>query len=107
LNEDVYCDWSTAVRDHLRTSYLRVLEEAGKLAESAGDRDKALQFFERIFLTEPSNERACQWLMARYHSLGRRGEAVRAYERCERALSQDMDLEPDERTKRLYRSIIG
>jgi DNA-binding SARP family transcriptional activator len=107
LSEDVYCDWSTDVRDHLRTSYLRVLEEAGELAESAGDRDKALQFYERMFLAEPSNEKACQWLMARYQSLGRRGEAVRAYERCERALSRDMDLEPDERTKRLYRSILG
>ena len=107
LNEDLYCEWSTGLRDHLRTSYLRVLEEAGELAESAGDRDKALQFFEKMFLSEPSNEKACQWLMAHYHSLGRRSEAVRVYERCERALSHDMDLEPDMRTKRLYRSIIG
>ena len=107
LSQDLYSEWSTDVRDGLRASYLRVLEEAGALADSTGDRDKALQFFERMFLTEPSSERACRWLMARYHSLGKRGDAVRTYERCERALSRDMDLEPEEKTKRLYRSIIG
>ena len=95
------------MREQLRTSYLRALEEAGELADGLGDRDKALQLYERMFLAEPANEKACRWLMARYHSLDRRSDAVRTYERCERALSRDMDLEPEEKTKRLYRSIIG
>lgn len=66
-----------------------------------------MELYERMFLAEPSSETACRWLMARYHSLGRRADAVRIYERCERALSRDMDVEPEEKTKRLYRSIIG
>lgn len=45
--------------------------------------------------------------MTQYVSEGRRNEAVRTYERCERALSKDMDLEPEQHTKELYRSILG
>ena len=107
LADDVYEEWSGAMRDQLRAAYLQALEDAGELADGSGDRDKALQLFERMFLAEPSNEKACRWLMTRYHSLDRRSDAVRTYERCERALSRELDLEPEEKTKRLYRSIIG
>jgi DNA-binding SARP family transcriptional activator len=60
-----------------------------------------------MLLADPCSEKACRWLMTRYLSLGRRGDAVRAYERCERALVTEMELEPEEKTKKLYRSILG
>jgi DNA-binding SARP family transcriptional activator len=107
LPEDLYSDWAAPMRDRLRIRYLRALEDAAGIAESSGDRDRTLRFYERMFSADPCNEKACCWLMIRYHSDARRGEAVRTYERCERALSRDVDLEPDERTKKLYRRIIG
>ncbi len=107
LADDAYCDWSAPLRDRLRADYLRALEGAGRLAEAVGDRDKALGFYERMFQTEPASEKACRWLIARYLSLDRRTDAVRTYERCERALSRELDLEPEEKTKKLYRSIIS
>jgi DNA-binding SARP family transcriptional activator len=107
LPEDQYCDWTTATRDRLRMRYLRSLEEAAGIAESHDDRNRALIFYERIFQADQSNENACCWLMTRYASEGRRNEAVRTYERCERALSRDMDLEPEQQTRDLYRSILG
>ncbi len=45
--------------------------------------------------------------MLRLLSDGRRSEAIRVYERCERALSRELDLEPKEETRKIYRSIIG
>jgi DNA-binding SARP family transcriptional activator len=107
LPEDQYCDWAATTRDRLRMRYLRSLDDAAGIADSSGDRAKALGFYERIFHADQSNEKACCWLMTRYASEGRRNEAVRTYERCERALSRDMDLEPEEQTKELYRSILG
>ncbi len=107
LPEDLYSDWAAPMRDRLRIRYLRALEDAAGIAELSGDRDRTLRFYERMFSTDPCNEKACCWLMARYHSDARRGEAIRTYERCERALSRDVDLEPDEQTKKLYRRIIG
>jgi len=106
LPEDIYSDWATPVRDHLRIRYLRALEDAAGIAESSGDRDRALRFYEKMFIADPCNEKACCWLMMRYQSDDRRREAVRTYERCERALCRDVDLEPDEQTKKLYRRIL-
>ena len=107
LPEDLYSDLSTEVRDRLRTQYLHVLESAGDLADSLGETSKAMQFYEKMFFSVSCNEKACRWLMQRYVAGGQRTEAIRTDERCERALTRDMDLEPEEKTKRLYRSIIG
>jgi DNA-binding SARP family transcriptional activator len=107
LPEDLYCDWAAPMRDRLRIRYLRALEDAAMIAELSGDRDRTLRFYEKMFSADPCNEKACSWLMTRYHSDARRGEAIRTYERCERAMNRDLDLEPDEQTKKLYRKIIG
>jgi ATP/maltotriose-dependent transcriptional regulator MalT/DNA-binding SARP family transcriptional activator len=107
LPEDVYSDWATQIRDRIRVRYLKALEEAASLAESSGDRARALAFRENGFSADPCNEEACRWLMTRYLSEGRRNEAIRTYERCERALSTELDLAPAARTKRLFRSILG
>jgi ATP/maltotriose-dependent transcriptional regulator MalT/DNA-binding SARP family transcriptional activator len=107
LPEDPFLEWASPVRDSLRARYLRALEDGAKLAESAGDRDRALAFQEKLFSADACNEKACCWLMTRYLSDKQRGKAVRTYEQCERALSRDLDLEPGEQTKRLFRSIIG
>ncbi len=95
------------MRDRLRIRYLRALEDAARIAESSGDRDRALRFREKMFSADPCNEKACCWLMMRYQSDARRGEAIRTYEQCERAMSRDLDLEPAEQTKKLYRRVIG
>ncbi len=107
LPEDGYEDWSVGVRESLRADYLRVLGDAGDLAESLGEEAKALQFYEKMFVTDSCSEKACRWLMMRHLAAGRRSEAIRCYERCERALSRDLDLEPEEKTRKLYRNIIG
>lgn len=107
LPEDRYSDWASPVRDRLRIRYLRALEDAAGIAESSGDRDRALRFYEKMFSADPCNEKACCWLMTQYQSDARRGEAIRTYERCERAMSRDLDMEPDDQTKKLYRRIIG
>ncbi|HUJ18655.1 MAG TPA: BTAD domain-containing putative transcriptional regulator [Nitrospirota bacterium] len=107
LPEDLYAGWSAETRDRLRLQYLRTLEEAGTLADSLGEGEKAVALHETLFLADPANEQTCRWLMARYRASGQRTEAIRTYERCERALSRDLDLEPEERTKKLFRSIIG
>lgn len=107
LPDDLYSDWATEVRDRLRSQYLRILDEAGALADSLRDKVRALHFYEKLFLADPCSERSCRWLMIHHLSGGQRGEAIRTYERCERALSRDLDLEPEEKTRKLYRSIIG
>ncbi len=107
LPEDRYSDWAIPVRDQLRVRYLGALEDAAALAEASGNRSAALKFHEKLFVADPCNEKSCCWLMTRYQSEGRRNDAIRSYERCELALKRELELEPEKRTKQIYRSIIG
>jgi LuxR family maltose regulon positive regulatory protein len=107
LPEDLYSEWTREIREQLRAVYMRLLTEAGALADAKGEKHRALQFYEKMFLADSCSELACRWLMNHHAAAGQRSEAVRVYERCERALSRDMDLEPEDKTKEIYRSIIG
>ncbi len=107
LPDDIYQDWAAPMRETLRDRCLRAMETAADLAEKAGDRDRTLQFHEKIFHLDTCNEQSCCWLMLRYQSDGKRNDAIRTYERCERALASEMDMEPDDATRKVYRSIIG
>ena len=53
LPEDLYSDWAAPMRDRLRIRYLRALEDAAAIAESSGDRDRTLRFYERMFSADP------------------------------------------------------
>lgn len=106
LPEDAAVEWTIPVRDRLRLRYLRALEDAAGLGEKINDHGTCLAMHEELFLADPCNETACRWLMTRYQSDGRRKDAIRTYERCERALSRDLDMEPGKDTRRVYRGII-
>lgn len=107
LPEEVYDDWAVHAREVLRSAYFKAIEEAAGLSDSLGDKGRAAALFERLFLADPCNENACRWLMSWYIAGGRRGEALRIFERCERALRGELDVEPDAKTMELYRAIIG
>ena len=106
LPEDMYEDWATLTRDSLRTAFLMALDDVAVIADSLGDRDKAAAARDRLFQADPCNERSCRWLMAWHAGAGRRSDAIRVFERCQRSLSRELDVEPDEKTKNLYRSMI-
>ncbi len=106
LPEDVYEAWTAPVRDGLRNAYLKGLERAADLADSLEDAERAASLYERLFSEDQCNEIACRWIMTRAIAAGRRSEAIRVYERCELALRCELDIEPEEKTRKLYRSII-
>jgi DNA-binding SARP family transcriptional activator len=84
-----------------------MLTHAASLTEAQNDTTRAMTYYERMFSLDPCNEMACRWLMARHIAAGQRSNVVRLYERCQLALRNEMDIEPDEQTRKLYRSIIG
>lgn len=107
LPGDLYDDWTQPARDQLRRLYLQLLDEAAALSESSAGAGHALVYYDKLFAHDQCNEKACRWLMGRHAATGQRSEAVRVYERCQLALRQELDIEPDDRTRKLYRSIIG
>ena len=58
-----------------------------------------------ILAVEPANERAWRELMRHYAANGRRAEALRQYEQCERAMERELDTAPSAQTQALARQI--
>ena len=107
LPGDLYDDWTQPIREELRKLYLQLLSDAAEVAESGGDEGRAWLYYDKMFAHDQCNEKACRWLMSRHAAAGQRGEAVRIYERCQLSLRQELDIEPDAQTRKMYRSIIG
>ena len=107
LPDDLYDDWASTGREQLRAQYFAALKSMARIAESSGDMVKAADAYSRLFQADESNEEACRWIMSHYLAAGDRTEALRTYERCQLALRRALDMEPEEQTKKLHRSIIG
>ncbi|HEX9112721.1 MAG TPA: BTAD domain-containing putative transcriptional regulator [Nitrospirota bacterium] len=107
LPDDLYDEWAATAREQARTRYLQALGDMAQTAESLGKIAKAVEAYRRQFLADECNEEACRRLMTHYLANGARNEALRAYERCQLALRRSLDMEPEEQTKKLHRSIIG
>lgn len=107
LPDDLYEEWIARTRDQLRLRYLKGLLEMAKTAEEARDAGKAFWAYGRLFDADECHEEACRWLMTHHFTAGRRGDAIRTYERCALALKRTVEAEPEDATNRLYRNMIG
>lgn len=107
LPHDAYDDWTIPVREQLRRIFTEAIDRAAEISESLGEQDSSRVLYERMFSIDPCHDHACRWLMNRHLSEGHRHKAVRIYECHELAVRKELDCDPDEQTKKLYRNIIG
>lgn len=98
---DFYEDWVSVEREALRTLYLKTLLELTRQMRSRSEYDRARDFAERILARDPADERAHRHLMFCHVALGDRGAALRQYEACRSALSEELAVEPAPATKKL------
>jgi DNA-binding SARP family transcriptional activator len=107
LPEEADADWLAGRREGLRRAHLTLLERLVGLEERAGRPAGALAALERLVAAEPTHEAAQRELMSRYARAGRRGEALRQYERLRAALRRELDAEPEDATRRLVRALVA
>lgn len=79
--------WSLAMRERLRSMFVRHSAELGRLHEEAGRWDKAIACYQRCLETDELGEEFYQGLMRCYGHLGRRAEGVSVYRRLRHTLS--------------------
>ncbi len=93
LEEDLYADWSTILREEARTTYLSVAMALADLTLAAGDHDGAGRYLLRVLARDAYDERAHLQLVAALRGAGRHGEARRMYRTyCDRMA--DIGVEP-------------
>ncbi len=113
LPDALYADWASAERERLLTLYLSSASRlAGLLLERQAvstverrEAQQAITLAEAVLARDPCWEEAYRVLMHAHQQRGNRPQAIRAYQRCVRALREELGLEPMPETTRLYRRI--
>lgn len=93
LEEDLYEDWSTALREAARATYIVVARSLADAAAEMGDRWAAVNYRLRVLERDPYDEDAHLGLVSTLSAAGRHGEARRFY-RAYVARMEELGVEP-------------
>lgn len=102
LLEGWYQDWCLLERERLQNYYLTAVGKLLACCDAHGWIDCGLAHAERILRCDPTEEQAHYHIMHLHWTAGRRTQALRQYQRCEKILMQELGVQPSERTKMLH-----
>jgi DNA-binding SARP family transcriptional activator len=97
--------WAISTSERLRSRFLRATSLLGRGWIVAGEVERAAHAYERGLAIDDLAEEFYQGLMTCHQRLGRRAEALRAYERCRERLAATLGVAPSATTERLHRAI--
>lgn len=97
--------WVLVTRQRLARLMLGALRWLANHSEQCGDYQRAETWARRQLVLEPWDEAAHRQLMRALALDGRRSAALAQYESCRRALAEELDVEPEEETRRLAEQI--
>ena len=105
LPQDLYAPWAEEKRNRAKLNYIGILQRLGSMYEERGATKKAISFYTMAMDIDPTQEDVCRRVMTLCHEKGHRNQALKAYERCRRALESELDTEPEASTIALYTKI--
>jgi tetratricopeptide (TPR) repeat protein len=106
VQSEPFEEWLFAERERLRELALEALAKLVAQQRRSGQHEAAVQTALRLLSLDSLQEPVHRTLMRLYAGLGRRGAALRQYQTCVDALQKELGLEPEARTRRLYRRIL-
>ncbi len=105
LLSDFYDDWILPEREYYRNLYIDTLLRLVQGMRSHSEYERAIEFAQKVLVWDPANERAHQQLMFCYLATGDRSAALKQYEMCQRALRNELAVEPLPETTALFQWI--
>lgn len=102
LLSELYDDWVLPLRQHYHTLYMDTLFRVVEQLRTQSEYKTAITYTQKILALDPANERAHQHLMFCHITLGDRSKALQQYEACQRALWDELAVEPARETQSLY-----
>ena len=106
LPDDRYADWAEAPRETVAQAYLTLLAQLAQLLEREGNREAATETLRELLQHDPADESAHRNLMRLYAVDDQRRMALRQYERLRAALARELEVEPSDESRQLYREIL-
>lgn len=107
LEEDLYEEWATLVREQLRNTYLDINDRLSEYYIQQGEYAAAIALCQKALEKDNCHEAAYRRLMRCYIYQNQRHLAVRQYQLCQEVLRAEIDLAPSAETVALYRQIVG
>jgi two-component SAPR family response regulator len=102
-----YNDWPTIRRDELRRAYLDARQQLALIAWRAEDFDESIVHWQHILAIDSWLEEAHYGLMRCYIRQGKRGLALRQYQRCRDILAREFGTAPKTSIQNLYQRLMG
>jgi len=100
-----FSEWATVQAERLRQHQQQALEGLATLCSQQGDHMAAAAHAARWQALDPLNEIACRASIRALAESGRRKAALQQYEACKKALSDELGVQPEPETTRLYEQI--
>ncbi len=105
LPDDPYEEWLEPRRHFLQDAYLTLLQRLSAYAFDQQDYNACIAVLNKMLATDMSIEEAHCQLMRCYSRLGQPYLALRQYDRCLKALADDLEVPPMTETTALYEQI--
>ena len=106
LPDDRYADWAEAPREAIAQDHLTLLTQLAQLLEREGNREAATEILRELLQHDRADESAHRSLMRLYAVDDHRRMALRQYERLRAALARELEVEPSDESRELYREIL-
>ncbi len=92
-------------RERLQYIHVMMLDKLMGYFEAHGKYETSLIYGTRLLRHDKVRERTHRRIMRLYYLIGDRTNALRQFERCATILVEELDVEPSEQTKTLYKQI--
>ncbi|MGH2493290.1 MAG: DUF6788 family protein, partial [Ktedonobacteraceae bacterium] len=102
LPEERHVEWTQTRRESLQRGWIGLLLELADLRIAREAISSAIDTLDRLLAIDPTNEAAVQRLILLLAQAGRRGEALRIYQRFAAILKQEYKMAPLQETRALY-----
>ncbi|MGH2479243.1 MAG: bacterial transcriptional activator domain-containing protein, partial [Ktedonobacteraceae bacterium] len=102
-----YNDWCSMRRDKLKRLYLDARQQLALIAWRAEENEESAEHWRQMLAVDTCLEEAHYGLMRCYIRQGKRGLALRQYQRCTETLQQELGALPGTAIQNLYRRLMG
>ncbi|MCJ7568640.1 MAG: hypothetical protein MUO58_13975 [Anaerolineales bacterium] len=101
-----YDNWVVLERERIRAVFEQRMQILLEMLVENGRWDEALEWCERWIALGHVPESAFRALMIAHHNLGNSANIAAVFQRCERAMMNELGVKPSPQTAQLYRTLI-
>ncbi len=107
LLSELNAEWVVARRNEVAALYVEALTTLARLYWDEHDYERALGLYLRAYASHPLREDIARNIMQLYETLGQPKQSYRVFQRLSELLRAELGLEPDARTRELFKQIAA